>query len=631
MSIREKQSGSILLIKGINISVPAEFIDDSSARNSENFEVSRGVLTKRIGTVQLGGIIGKGTLTLTGNAGDTQTVVIGAKTYTFQTSLTNVDGNVLIGATASDSLDNLIAAINLGSGAGTLYAAATTAHPLDVLPDSIIASAGTGDTMDIVINQNSSNSVASTETLTNGSWGASTLTFATDKEIMGGREFTREDVNYNVRIGRDKIERYNSGTEAWVDITGTDLTGSTLDLISTAIPLLSGKPILVITNGIDVIRKWIASGNTAALGGTPPIARFVQEYKTYLVCANIGGGTDINQRVQWSDTANPENWSTGNSGSVDLVEDGEAITGLSLFGSYLCVHKERSIYLGDLVSSSAIFLFDRKSTGVGTIANGSIQNLPSGEQIFLAKDGLYLFNGVNCRTLSEAVNEEIRDSINAEYSKKAWSVLVRSKKEVWIGIPIGANAYGETVYKYNYDNGTILKDIRPYANAVWIGVSTAGLSWDEMEGIWDDQTSRWDGSGLAKGADVVNISDINGFTYAISETTRNDDGAAFNALWVTKDYQDSQQRISRFNKLELWAKGSSVKVEYSTDHGNTWIEMSDSPFTITESYPDIDSPDIFYFDVVASNIRFRFSNNGSDESLSIKQFIISYVPRETRK
>lgn len=630
MAIREKKLGSILLIRGIDISLPAEFIDDSSARNSENFEISRGVLTKRSGNEKLGGIIGKGTLTLTGNAGDTQTVVIGAKTYTFQTVLTNVDGNVLIGASASDSIDNLIAAINLGSGSGTLYAAATTAHPLNVLPNSIIASAGAGDTMDIVINQDDNTSVATTETLASGSWGASTATFATNLEIMGGREFTREDVAYNVRVGRDKIERYNPSTRSWVDITATDLTGETTDLVSTAIPLLSGQPILCITNGKDPIQKWTASGTVAVLGGTPPVARFIQEYKTYLVGANIAGGVDVNQRVQWCDTANPENWSTGNAGSVDLIEDGEGITGLNLFGSYVCVHKERSIYLGYLVSSTAVFLFDRKATGVGTIANGSIQNLPSGEQIFLAKDGLYLFNGANCRTLSEAINEEIRDSINAEYAKKAWSVLVRSKKEVWIGVPLGADSYGETVYKYNYENKTILKDIRPYVNSCWIGVSTAGLTWDEMTGTWDDQTARWDGAGLAKGSDVVNISDINGHTYAISQVTKDDNGDAVSAVWVTKDYQDSQQRISRFNKLELWAKGSSVKVEYSTDHGDTWTEMIDSPFTLMDEYPDISSPDIFYFDVVSSTIRFRFSNDGSEESLSIKQFIISYIPREMR-
>jgi len=512
MAIRDKKTGSILLIKGIDISIPSEYIDDSSSRNSENFEISRGVLAKRVGSIKLGGVIG-----------------------------------------------------------GTCV------------------------------------------------------------EIMGGREFNREDVNYNVRVGLYKIERYNSTTSAWVDITGDDFTGSNLDLISTAIPLLAGKPILCVTNGIDPIQKWTATGDAADLGGTPPICKFIQEYKTYLICANITGGTDVGQRVQWCDTANPENWSTGNAGDVDLIEDGEPITGFNLFGNYLCVHKERSIYLGYPVSGTAVFQFDRKSTGVGCIANGSIQNLPSGEQIFLAKDGLYLFNGVSCKTLSQAINEEIRDSINAEYAKKAWSVLVRSKKEVWVGIPIGGSNYGETVYKYNYETGIVMKDVRTKANTAWIGSSTAGLSWDEMTGTWDDQTSRWDGAGLAKGADIVNISTYDGYTYSISESVRNDDGVAVSAQWVTKDYQDSQQLISRFNKLELWAKGSSVKVEYSIDQGETWVEMIDSPHTLTDSYPNIDSPDIFYFDAVSSLIRFRFSNNNLGEALSIKQFIISYTPREARQ
>lgn len=112
-----------------------------------------------------------GTLTLTGNAGDTETVTIGTKVYTFQTSLTNVDGNVLIGATASDSLDNLIAAINLSAGAGTLYAAATTANGF------VSAAAGAGDTMDVTAIKAGTfgNTIASTETLANGSWGGSTL------------------------------------------------------------------------------------------------------------------------------------------------------------------------------------------------------------------------------------------------------------------------------------------------------------------------------------------------------------------------------------------------------------------------------------------------------------------------
>lgn len=70
-----------------------------------------------------------GLLTTTGNFSNTETVTIDEKVYTFQTSLTDVDGNVLIGSDAEESIDNLVAAITLAAGAGTTYATAMTLHP----------------------------------------------------------------------------------------------------------------------------------------------------------------------------------------------------------------------------------------------------------------------------------------------------------------------------------------------------------------------------------------------------------------------------------------------------------------------------------------------------------------------
>ena len=202
--------------------------------------------------------------------------------------------------------------------------------------------------------------------------------------------------------------------------------------------MLSTKRTLCITNGIDNIRKWTGSGNTSDLGGSPPVAKFIEEYKTYLVCANITGGTDISQRVQWSDTADPETWGSGNAGAKDLTEDGEDITGLKVFGDYLTVHKENSIHLGYLVNTTAIFKFDRKNTGSGTVANGSIVSLPTNEQIYLASDGLRIFNGISAPLIESPINDEIRDSLNHQYRHKASAVLVKERDEVWIGVPPGS-------------------------------------------------------------------------------------------------------------------------------------------------------------------------------------------------
>lgn len=112
-----------------------------------------------------------GTLTSTGAFTDTQTVVIGGKTYTSQTTLTNVDGNFLIGANQTASHANLKAAINLESGAGTTYAAAMTIHP------TVRATSANGTTTVVAakIKGTIGNQIATTETQTNASWGATTL------------------------------------------------------------------------------------------------------------------------------------------------------------------------------------------------------------------------------------------------------------------------------------------------------------------------------------------------------------------------------------------------------------------------------------------------------------------------
>jgi hypothetical protein len=116
-----------------------------------------------------------GTLTSSGTATDTQTVTVGGKVYTFQTTLTNVDGNVLIGANAAASLANLKAAINLAAGAGTTYATAMTAN------NHVKATTLTATTLKVqsLVPGLIGNLIASTETLTNFAWGGSVLASGT--------------------------------------------------------------------------------------------------------------------------------------------------------------------------------------------------------------------------------------------------------------------------------------------------------------------------------------------------------------------------------------------------------------------------------------------------------------------
>ncbi len=84
------------------------------------------------------------------NVSDGDQVVVGDQFYTFQSTLTNADGHVHIGASAAASLDNLRRAIDLDGVAGTNYALAMTRNgdtSADIDGDALTVYSETGSAM----------------------------------------------------------------------------------------------------------------------------------------------------------------------------------------------------------------------------------------------------------------------------------------------------------------------------------------------------------------------------------------------------------------------------------------------------------------------------------------------------
>lgn len=116
-----------------------------------------------------------GTLTSNNtNVSDGDTVTIGSEVYTFKTTLTPTEGQVLIGGSADASLLNLIRAINHSGTSGTDYS--------NAVADTLVTAATSVTSHAFVVTAKipgaGGNSIASTETDGSTSrlgWGASTL------------------------------------------------------------------------------------------------------------------------------------------------------------------------------------------------------------------------------------------------------------------------------------------------------------------------------------------------------------------------------------------------------------------------------------------------------------------------
>ena len=111
-----------------------------------------------------------GILTASANVIATDTVTINGRVYIFIADPVAAD-DIDVGVAATDSLNNLIAAINRGPGEGTLYGTGTTENA------DISAAAGGGDTIDATakVPGPDGNSITTVEASATLAWGTGTL------------------------------------------------------------------------------------------------------------------------------------------------------------------------------------------------------------------------------------------------------------------------------------------------------------------------------------------------------------------------------------------------------------------------------------------------------------------------
>lgn len=438
-----------------------------------------------------------------------------------------------------------------------------------------------------------------------------------------------------VRIGPTKFEELNKTTLAWTSRAHAALTGVASNQISAAFPLLSGDRILTYTNGVDAVRKFVGGGNDAVLGGTPPLAKILLAYGDYLLLMNItDGGNRRPWRVQWCDTANPETWSGGNAGSKELLEDSGDILGAGYMGRNFTIHKENAIYVGYLTNSSAVFAFERRETGAGAVANRTILSLPSGEQLFLARDGLRIFNAITAPLIEAPINDELKESLNPEYAYKSFGKVVRELDEAWICAPIGSDTEPSTIYKFNYVTRQVHKDVRQNVTAIAEYKNTQGqLSWDALPHTWNAWVGPWDSISLAS------LNPIYIFGYADGSvkkqnTGSSDDGTAIEARWDSKDLTALDfdevgvpDLLMRWLEIRVWAKGGgSLDVWYTLDGGVTYL--LGGTITLSSEFPSDNSPQVVYIDKVSVRCGIRLIHDDNNQTFYMKQYALHAVPRE---
>ena len=209
---------------------------------------------------------------------------------------------------------------------------------------------------------------------------------------------------------------YKWSGSAWVSIK-TGLTSGFFDFINYQKDMTD---IIIMGNGKDATSKW--DGTTFAdLGGTPPKFKSItmNEERLWVV-----GDEQYPNTLYHTNVTDPEDWDyTVDKGAAfeDLPTwDNGVCIGVAMVMGEIVVFKTRNIFRVVQTYVGEYTHYNVFST-TGAIAERSIVNDRS-LAFFLAKDGIYTYNGTSTILISEPIKDVIA-SMNKSYADKATGVF----------------------------------------------------------------------------------------------------------------------------------------------------------------------------------------------------------------
>jgi hypothetical protein len=188
-----------------------------------------------------------------------------------------------------------------------------------------------------------------------------------------------------------KLYRLNTSGTTWADVSRTS-GGAYSTPTDGGWSFAQFGDLVIAVNGADAAQKFAigSSTNFAALGGSPPTARFVTTVRDFLFMGRV---SSLSNRVQWSGINNAETWASSQATQADFQDlpDGGFVMGI-VGGESGLVFQERSIKRATYVGVPTIFQFDEISRGIGTPAEGSLARY-EGTVFFLSDDGFFAVLG----------------------------------------------------------------------------------------------------------------------------------------------------------------------------------------------------------------------------------------------
>lgn len=301
------------------------------------------------------------------------------------------------------------------------------------------------------------------------------------RRIMGIFPYVASDGTiYFIICCPSRIYYYKPGDAVPTGITGSlTLTGGEtnyFDAVYWTDTDGTYDPWIIIANGVDAPFYWDGTGNCSLLGGSPSVSLYISSFAGHIILSHVkSGATYYNQRDQWSNIDNAEDWSAGTAGSNDLRQDAGGIMGDLVFGDLRFVFKELSTTLCRPTSSIPPFNYAQEFLPIGCAAPRTII------KIWRHDLGFFLGNDLNCYIVrkdgsyvpvGDDITYRLRDWNNDAIIQYSFAFYYPALDYLIFGVPSSNDSSNYCDYLFGFDLGHYVKT----GEVVWTPPIITGLN-----------------------------------------------------------------------------------------------------------------------------------------------------------
>lgn len=445
---------------------------------------------------------------------------------------------------------------------------------------------------------------------------------------------TQDDENntYFYAVTTTGVYKYDTATSAWVAITGTALTGTTLNLVW----FETSQNSVVFGNGVDKTQRIdFAGGTYAVLNANCPASRAGTRFANRLYIGyTVEAGVTKPYRIRRSVASDHTNWTGVGSGFSDLDEFPYQVRNIRKIGARMAVYTEQAIHLATRTEQAGNpARFDIAAADVGLLAPYTLVGWKD-EHFFLGTDDFYLFNGVQASELSLPIRDTVFGTLNPGAVRLMFGLARFDTKEYIAFLCTSSNTVPDTAWVYNKQR------------SVWYPWSVSGAKCgcshrldttatiDSLIGTIDAQNWEFDTRDLQSQYPAMMTGHSDGKVYLWSTQYKSDNGVAIASRWTSKDFtaRDVDPQLSD-NKVTLKditvsykdiGSSFTLQFSYSVDGGATWTSNPEDIITFATAGGTTKALDkLVTHQITGNKVRFKIEQTSATETFQIISFHVS--------